>query len=353
MVAAASPGLVGQARQSLVLRHAAEVAAWVGQGRPVTAKAVLSRADALAAGQALGLAMPPWVRSAADVPGLHWPWTSAIAAGLLTIDGKRAKPGSLAASWHAVPGEQLLDCWLRAFARVLAAVFPDDGDGAQSLEIGRLALTVLATDPAQTGHDLNDAIRHAILCSDPRLYQTFDHGHGAREPAEVALDLLAAFGAVTAGGAQHRITPLGRWALQQIGARGRDLLNPAPDAQAIGPTCQLKITLRHVRPPCWRRIQLPSSATLGDLHMVIQIAFDWDDDHLHAFTVGRRRYGDPRFDAEYDELDITLAEVFAHTRKPITYTYDFGDDWAARHRPGTGHGRRSRRPLPGVRRGTG
>lgn len=327
MVAAASPGLVDQARQSLALRHAAEVAAWVGQGRPVTAKAVLSRADALAAGRALGLTMPPWVRSAADVPALHWPWTSAIAAGLLTIDGKRAKPGPLAAPWHAVGGEQLLDCWSRAFARALAAVFPDDGDGTQSLEIGRLALTVLATNPAPTGHELNDAIRHAILYADPRLYQTFDHGNGAREPTEVALDLLAAFGAVTAVGAQNRITPLGRWALQQIGARGRDLLNRAPDAQAIGPTCQLKITLRHVRPPCWRRIQLPSSATLGDLHLIIQIAFDWDDDHLHAFTVGRRRYGDPRFDAGYDEHDITLAEVFAHTRKPITYTYDFGDDW--------------------------
>ncbi|MQA64141.1 MAG: plasmid pRiA4b ORF-3 family protein [Actinophytocola sp.] len=288
---------------------------------------MLSRTDALAAGRALGLAMPPWVRSAADVPGLHWPWTSAIGAGLLTIDGKRVKPGPLPASWDAVGGEQLLGCWLLAFARVLATVFPDDGDGAQSLEIGRLALTVLATDPAPTGPDLNDAIRHAILYSDPRLYQTFDYGHGTREPAEVALDLLTAFGAVTAGGAQHRITPLGRWAVQQIGVRVRDLLNHAPDAQAIGPTCQLKITLRHVRPPCWRRIQLPSSATLGDLHMIIQVAFDWDDDHLHAFTIGRRQYGDPYFDAEYDEQDITLAEVFAHTRKPITYTYDFGDDW--------------------------
>lgn len=110
MLAVASPGLVDQARQSPALRHAAEVAAWVGQGRPVTAKAVLSRADALAAGRTLGLAMPPWVRSAADVPGLHWPWTAAIAAGLLTIGGKRAKPGPLAASWDAVPREQLLGC---------------------------------------------------------------------------------------------------------------------------------------------------------------------------------------------------------------------------------------------------
>jgi hypothetical protein len=69
------------------------------------------------------------------------------------------------------------------------------------------------------------------------------------------------------------------------------------------------------------------SATLGDLHEVIQIAFAWDGDHLHAFTVGRRQYGDPYFDAEYDEDKITVGEVFGRGRRPISYVYDFGDSW--------------------------
>lgn len=323
----ASPSLVEHARQATVLRNAAVVAAWVGTGRPVTAKGVLSRADGLAAGTALGLAMPARVRSAADVPGLQWPWATAITAGLLSVDGKRALPGPRIASWNTVSNEQLMDSWLRALAACLATAFPDDGDGTESLAIGQVVLTVLATDPAPTGHDLRHAIGQAILSSDYRLYRVFDHGSGVRDPAETAVDLLAAFGAVTDQDGPPRITPLGHWAIQQIDTRGADLLNSTLAAPQIGRLCQLKITLRHVRPACWRRIQLPSSATLGELHQAIQIAFAWDDDHLHAFTVGRRQYGDPYFDAEYDEDDVNLADVFAHTRKPITYTYDFGDNW--------------------------
>jgi hypothetical protein len=72
---------------------------------------------------------------------------------------------------------------------------------------------------------------------------------------------------------------------------------------------------------------VPASATLGDLHEVIQVAFAWDGDHLHAFTIGRRQYGDPHFDMEYDEDKITLAAAFARARKPISYVYDFGDSW--------------------------
>ncbi|MPY98205.1 MAG: plasmid pRiA4b ORF-3 family protein [Actinophytocola sp.] len=270
--------------------------------------------------------MPSWVRSAADVPDLHWPWTAAIAVGLLSVDGKRVTPGSLAASWHATNDEQLMDHWLRAFAGVLATVFPDDGNGEESLEIGRLTLTVLAAEPAPTGRDLCDAIGLTIVQSDPRLYRAFDHGHGVRDPAEIVLEVLAAFGAVTVEAGQHRITSLGRWACQQISDRAAELINDAP-AATRGARCQLKISLRYVHPVCWRRIQLPSSATLGELHRIIQIAFDWDDDHLHVFTVGRRWYGNPLYDAEYDEDDITLAEVFTHSRTSIGYIYDLGDTW--------------------------
>jgi hypothetical protein len=152
------------------------------------------------------------------------------------------------------------------------------------------------------------------------LFGTFDRGFGTRDPAEVTMELLTAFGAVTDQPAR-RITSLGRWALSVIGSRGMSLPSSSDDG-----TYQLKIVLQHVRPACWRRVHIPASATLGDLHEVIQIAFAWDGDHLHGFTVGRRRYGDPYFDFEYDENEITLATAF-RARKAISYTYDFGDDW--------------------------
>jgi hypothetical protein len=135
---------------------------------------------------------------------------------------------------------------------------------------------------------------------------------------------LAAFGAVDGSNGHWRITPLGRWALPQISAGA---LGSSGSEGAVEGICQLKVTLRRVRPACWRRILVSTDVTLGDLHEVIRIAFAWDDDHLHVFTVGPRQYGDPSFDFEHDEDEITLSTAFARTRKPITYVYDLGDHW--------------------------
>lgn len=64
---------------------------------------------------------------------------------------------------------------------------------------------------------------------------------------------------------------------------------------ALTPTVhQLKIGLSGAAPPLWRRIQVPSAASLGFLHEVIQVAFGWDGYHLHRFQDGRgREWGEP------------------------------------------------------------
>jgi len=57
---------------------------------------------------------------------------------------------------------------------------------------------------------------------------------------------------------------------------------------------QLKIGLQGAAPPLWRRFQVPSAASLGFLHDVIQEAFGWDGYHLHRFQDGRgREWGEP------------------------------------------------------------
>lgn len=285
------------------MQQALALAKWVGPGRPVTAKGVLRRADLPEAGQVLGVAMPQSVRSTADVPALQRPWTAAVAAGLLSVSDGRAVSGPTLAD-----GDAVLEAWLRALAAVLAVTF--DGDEPDVLEIGRLVLTALAAEPAP---DLQKIINQSSY----EVYDAFHRGFGDRDPAEAALELMAAFGAVDR---QRRITPLGRWALTSL----RD----SPDTQSeLEGICQLKITLRYVQPQCLRRVLVPSSATLGDLHDIIQIAFNWDGDHLHAFKVGRRQYGDPYFDAEHDEDKITLGAVFAVFAKRLSYIYDFGDSW--------------------------
>ncbi|MFL6124002.1 plasmid pRiA4b ORF-3 family protein [Actinophytocola sp.] len=286
----------------------------------MTAKGVLRRADVSAAGGVLGVELPDWVRSAADVPAVHWPWLAALGAGLLSVDGVRAVAGPAVAEWPSATADEVLDLWIRGFVAALTGLF-ESGEGTQALEIGRLALTVLAHDSVPTGAELLRAVTLAVIRAG--LHETFDRGFGTRDPAEATVALLVEFGAVTS---RHRITPLGRWALATIGTRGESLLGVFDDVDE-DVTYQLKIVLRHVRPACWRRVVMPASATLGELHEVIQIAFEWDGDHLHGFTIGRHRYGDPHFDFEYDEYKTTLATAFARARKPITYTYDFGDNW--------------------------
>jgi pRiA4b ORF-3-like protein len=92
---------------------------------------------------------------------------------------------------------------------------------------------------------------------------------------------------------------------------------------------QAKITLKGIRPPIWRRIQVPGIIRLADLHQVIQTAFGWTDSHLHQFVIAGRRFGAPGdFDQEIlDEAGVTLAGAVGNRIKRFAYIYDFGDNW--------------------------
>lgn len=56
---------------------------------------------------------------------------------------------------------------------------------------------------------------------------------------------------------------------------------------------QIKVTLNGVRPPIWRRLLVPSSLSLVDLHEVLQVAMGWTDSHLHQFVARGVLYGEP------------------------------------------------------------
>jgi hypothetical protein len=92
---------------------------------------------------------------------------------------------------------------------------------------------------------------------------------------------------------------------------------------------QLKVTLKGIRPPIWRRLHVPGPITLAALHDVLQAAFGWTGTHLHQFIVGERYYGQPDdFDeVVFDEGGVTLASTLGTRIKRFAYVYDFGDDW--------------------------
>ena len=99
---------------------------------------------------------------------------------------------------------------------------------------------------------------------------------------------------------------------------------------------QFKITLKGIKPPIWRRIQVPETYTFWDLHVAIQDAMGWDDYHLHEFELVNPLTGlkqsigspDEEFDREvFPELKQKLVDSFSMENRSAVYTYDFGDNW--------------------------
>ncbi len=483
--------------ESVVVGRAVTLARWIGTGRrPVTAGQVLRKADVPTAGSALGVEVPPRLRTMADIRGLHRPWCVAVATGLLQVGGGWVSGGPALGRWP--PGDaDLLAGWLTGLRAVCAAEsYPQDEDSVRLLAMA--LLTVLGDDgPPRTGglcgpvhaalHDLCD--KYDKPCWEPLhaadRYYDVDTG----TPLAGLAALLAEFGAVVSDPGKPVITPLGRWAAGHLTAglpgladpglptgemiaeaarfgdeeqrdhvawgwlaerqpadAAREILTAAegmspllrsvavgvvqqlgddalpawreltaaprvgrharaalaasdqgpepsdadwdwlaveaaaaalqdkgpdealtriwesmpgadldtclaevkatghPDAAAlslavaefaasgaplsIAKAAELKVSLTGSRPLIWRRVRLPVTATLADLHDAIQVLFGWDGDHLHVFRAGKKQYSDPFVNLEgtADEGAVRVWDVLKPGGK-ISYTYDLGACW--------------------------
>lgn len=150
------------------------------------------------------------------------------------------------------------------------------------------------------------------------------------------------------------------------------------------PSHVLKVSLDHVEPPVWRSFQIPITASLDDLHDVLQIVMGWQNEHLYEFEAGKRRFtpveddlmpfgeepdeetmqtqvaeglkqlvamiehpdeqpeklaalstflgdtgtGLSLFGPEDEDTAMTqVGDLLKRVRSKMTYTYDFGDSW--------------------------
>jgi hypothetical protein len=96
-------------------------------------------------------------------------------------------------------------------------------------------------------------------------------------------------------------------------------------------TLQFRLSVKDVEPEIWRKVLIPSDTTLAKLHSILQVLMGWNDNHLYAFVINKRRYSSP---TEYDgvvesenSIKTKLSSISAKGAEFITYEYDFGDRW--------------------------
>ena len=109
----------------------------------------------------------------------------------------------------------------------------------------------------------------------------------------------------------------------------------------------LHAELEGLKPPVRRRLRVPAKSEVSHhlqmLHVVLQVALDFEDAHLHAFDTldGRGhvkqtyRTPPPEFSSgwirtderEPTSLDLPLAKAFPRIGSKVRYHYDFGDGW--------------------------
>ena len=224
------------AEECAVIRLAVALAGWVGpEGKALTRAGVLRKPTVPAACTAIGIRAPERFRSAADVPGLHRPWTAALALGVLKIDDDRATAGLELDGW---PEEaDSTGRWLDT----LRAVCGDITGGATDASLGLLILALALLRSLNAGVSLSsrELIDAAQAIADERRLGLMQvhvlggmsalSGGFLTDQVESLLGLLAEFGAVPAG-KKPAVTPLGAWAMERLDADLPRAVGPGAEA---------------------------------------------------------------------------------------------------------------------------
>ena len=88
---------------------------------------------------------------------------------------------------------------------------------------------------------------------------------------------------------------------------------------------QLKVRLLGLSPMIWRRVLVPESATLRELHGILQVGLGWDGIHLYYFDIHAVNYGS--FDLDTESPDTPLFRFRFRAKDRFAYLYDMDDYW--------------------------
>jgi hypothetical protein len=93
---------------------------------------------------------------------------------------------------------------------------------------------------------------------------------------------------------------------------------------------QMKVTLKDIQPPIWRRFQVPGHLTFYQLHLILQMVMGWENHHLYQFVVDGQELSDPTTATEFglkNAEETSLHQLLHQEKKKFVYEYDLGDGW--------------------------
>ena len=93
----------------------------------------------------------------------------------------------------------------------------------------------------------------------------------------------------------------------------------------LGAILQLKVRLLGISPMIWRRVLVPESVSLRELHGVVQLAMGWEGIHLFEFTVRGVRCAGP--DLCGASTDVALSDLRFRRNAKFRYVYDMFCEW--------------------------
>ncbi len=353
---------------------------WLGTGKQVTQTGALRRKDIEAAAACVGVrvkasnksnslaetlpgleltddesddATVPTVRCMHDVPLLSTMWAALDAVELISVTSTTVKPTARAEQWlHGGASEQVNQYREFVTSFLLQTAVSEDVFEPMRPAVASLMLMVLTagtSEPVERSR-LDDLMAAPVEEQD--MFNTLSVRFATNR-----LERLSELGLLT-GKDHYKVAPVVAQCVGAIVDTVRDFalaveedfddeLFDAPYALSSSYTAdsvthaadaqvwQLKIGLRDSKPPIWRRVLVPSSIRLNELHAVIQASFGWMDTHMHLFSTNGPYRGtvyrpaDPASmeAGEIDESTVSLAEALSGAVRKLTYVYDFGDDW--------------------------
>lgn len=104
---------------------------------------------------------------------------------------------------------------------------------------------------------------------------------------------------------------------------------PREQQDFLGGTYLIKVSVSR---GIWRKIEMAAKHNLHEMHLIIQKAFDFDDDHLYCFFMDNQKWSYDRYASPLDDEgpyadEVTLGKLGLFSGKTFLYLFDYGDEW--------------------------